>query len=225
MFQRLKEAVTQRMDEAVARTRADLEATTCGEALKNFYQKKLMTPMAFQMIQASAPTDKIPADAVRKMVNRVSKKERAWLMDSYNKLSDADEAEFPEYIYISVEWRRSRTWGNNPTATVRASGHVTYGSATGCGYDKESSAVASAMNKNPSVLKVWYTNAEEGRPFEYSVNGGIKDKRLPSMDGGCGMSATKDVFAALGYTCEETHGKMYDSYVFHKEVGNGKRDH
>ena len=39
------------------------------------------------------------------------------------------------------------------------------------------------------------------------------------------MSATKDVFAALGYTCEETHGKMYDSYVFHKEVGNGKRDH
>ena len=47
------------------------------------------------------------------------------------------------HISINVEWTRNTTWGYNPHATVYTSnGDATEGRASGCGYDKESAAIA-----------------------------------------------------------------------------------
>jgi hypothetical protein len=51
-------------------------------------------------------------------------------------------------VIITVEWKKSKMWGSNPTAEsyVSGLGFLTSGSIGGCGYDKQSTAVAAVMN-------------------------------------------------------------------------------
>ena len=65
-------------------------------------------------------------------------------------------------ISINIEYKRNRTWGWNPTATVTASldgvrTDTTTGTASGCGYDKLSAAVCHAFSGNPllQTLLLW----------------------------------------------------------------------
>lgn len=194
-----------------------ISSMSCGEALNNWFYKGLMTPTAVDMIKSADPNSSIPEKAAAKMLHRVARSARKKLTDAIGRLDAAEAASIPSYITVNVEWGKSRLYGANPYATVYASGHTTTGRATGCGYDKESAAVASALNQNPAILRIWCDNDEAGGKFAYSMYGGIKDKCLPWMDGGCGMSAVKSVFAGLGYSCTESHGSRFDSYVFTKE--------
>jgi hypothetical protein len=127
-------------------------------------------------------------------------------------------------IKISVEWKRSRTWGSNPTATVRvtkAGGYSdTYvGSASGCGYDKESAAIAKALNQSNELLKLLYL-AKEAQPlcnnhelFGYGSGYGI----LPSIEGGVGVSCYPRIFEKLGFKWSSTgSGKSFDCYTVQK---------
>lgn len=75
-------------------------------------------------------------------------------------------------VDISVEWRRSATWGMCPTATVDArlsDAGVTIrrdhgsGHASGCGYDKRSAAVDEAMlggADRDAVFEAWRDDAD-----------------------------------------------------------------
>lgn len=65
-------------------------------------------------------------------------------------------------IYITIEYKRNRTWGANPRATVTAELYdvredMTTGKASGCGYDKPSAAVCNAFRENPllQTLLLW----------------------------------------------------------------------
>lgn len=65
-------------------------------------------------------------------------------------------------ISINIDYKRNRTWGWNPTATVTASldgvrTDTTTGMASGCGYDKLSAAVCYAFRENPllQTLLLW----------------------------------------------------------------------
>lgn len=49
---------------------------------------------------------------------------------------------------IEIVWKKNRTWGLNPHATVTLDGVTTTGRASGCGYDKASAAVVAALSKN-----------------------------------------------------------------------------
>ena len=59
-------------------------------------------------------------------------------------------------IKISIEWKKSATWGANPHGEAwlsfidkdghRNSKYVTFGGVSGCGYDKLSTAVAGCLN-------------------------------------------------------------------------------
>ena len=78
--------------------------------------------------------------------------------------------DYPEIkeITITVEWKRNRTWGNNPTAETFISGlgRLSSGSIGGCGYDKQSTAVAEVLNQIPQfkqlTLRVGYDVAKHG---------------------------------------------------------------
>ena len=207
------------VESAAERDKKEAERTiskvTCGDALKNAYMKSMMTPEAMRIIKDTSPDYPIPELALRKMLARNARSVRKRMIEMMSKLDSASQSDLPEVITVSVEWTRGRYSEYNASATVRAGGYSTTGSAFGCGYDKESAAVAAAMNRNPAVLKVWYNHAENCGGFEYSIHRS-ESSPLPVMDGGCGMSATMDVFAALGYKMTESHGRKFDYYEFRK---------
>lgn len=89
--------------------------------------------------------------------------------------------------------------------------HATEGRASGCGYDKESAAIATAINASPSIMRVLYEHAENGGNFPYSV---YTYAGLPYFDGGCGVSCFRNVFGACGYRWEDgAHRKTFDVYT------------
>ncbi len=151
-----------------------------------------------------------------------------------DKIAAAEAAPALSFIDISVEWKKSRTWGAIPSVTVRTSDGVYYGAASRWGYDKESAAIAEALNQSPAVLKVLYTLKEKGlkrppaqgralNPFHpqpiredlrssNSICGAGHDI-LPYFEGGVGSSCFWSILEKCGYSCRHTaSGKGFDAY-------------
>lgn len=116
---------------------------------------------------------------------------------------------------IYVTWTRSRAWGYNPRAELYAEGiDPTAGTASGCGYDKESAAVAAALNSSPAALRVLYDLAEgalaagrdphcsrscTGYRWADAVAYGAGYSVLPYYEGGVGVSCFWHILSIAGY--------------------------
>lgn len=209
-FINLKNAINAHHDTEAQKYRANLERLTCGAALESWYYRDRMTAAAFAEVTATDPAAALPENAKKKMLarfNRENEKDRTRYLE---KLAAAEAAPDIHAAHIDVEWKRSATWGHNPTATISAEKRRTAATASGCGYCKESAAIASAANANPEIMRILYKHAENGGTFPYSVHIWAG---LPSFDGGCGVSCFYNVFDACGYTWEDVaHGKTYDVY-------------
>jgi hypothetical protein len=120
---------------------------------------------------------------------------------------------------VVVEWKRSKTWGHNPHVTLKVPGEGKHtATASGCGYDKESTAVAEALNKSPAVRKILY-RAKAFAPVEYSnadIFGYGITGVLPSFSGGVGMSSLERALSRAGYSCSSTSTASVDVYVFER---------
>lgn len=145
--------------------------------------------------------------------------------------------EAPDFLglSVSVEWKASRTWGANPKAKARihtATGweYCESGSIGGCGYDKESTAIAEAFNQSASLLKELYKVYEKALKknkvatlhdiLGYGSGHGCR----PHFEGGCGVSCCYKIFKAIGFTFENTSsGKMFDCYNASKIAKGGKK--
>lgn len=127
---------------------------------------------------------------------------------------------------VSIEWKKSATWGSNP----RSEASVAYsdysrnvydsGSISGCGYDKESTAFARALNQSNSFLKALYelkdANIEKSNHelFGYGSGYGI----LPYLEGGVGVSCFYRIFEKIGFKMEHAaSGKTFDFYTISKQ--------
>lgn len=136
------------------------------------------------------------------------------------KLERIEQAEDIEQIRISVEWKKSYTWESNPHVELSAYSVNTCdtanSTASGCGYDKESQAIAEALNSIYGIRKLLiekldYINEKE----PYGINQyGI----IPAFSGGVGTKCFTSFFKDIGWKVTEMHGKTYDSYVIEKEV-------
>lgn len=121
---------------------------------------------------------------------------------------------------ISVEWKKNRTWGSNPTceAWIRVENDSHYynsGSIGGCGYDKLSTAVANAVNQDNSFLRAMYAIKEQNvttknhELFGYGSGYGV----LPRLEGGVGVSCYPSIFEKIGFKFNSVaSGKTYDIY-------------
>ena len=146
----------------------------------------------------------------------IDKQERNQL----EKLKNAENAPDLKYIDISVYWTKSRTWGAIPHAEIRTNNGIYRGTASGCGYDKESAAIAEALNQSPEIMKLLY-KVKEKHPakahrelFGYGSGYGI----LPYFEGGVGYSCFETIFKNCGCICSRVgSGKMFDAY--HIEAG------
>lgn len=119
-------------------------------------------------------------------------------------------------ISIAVEYKRSRTWGWNPTATVTASldgvrTDTTTGMASGCGYDKLSAAVCEAFSENPllQTLLMWDGWQTETETYMPNV---VRDHEW-AFDG-MGMSALLRNLRANGCHVTETRDKQGDPIAY-----------
>lgn len=129
-------------------------------------------------------------------------------------------ASMPEFIDVTVEWKKNRTWGANPRAEVRTGANF-YESRSigGCGYDKESTATAECFNKDAGIKKAalvaLYRNAHlpKNRRHIYRVN--FFHCNAPYFEGGCGFSSHRHVLELAGYRLVyQSGGKMFNTYYF-----------
>lgn len=134
-----------------------------------------------------------------------------------------------ETITINVDWVKNPTWGHNPHATIYTNnGETTEGKASGCGYDKESTAIAEALNKNNDILKLLYIaknkkmtlkNTNNHDLLGYGSGYGV----LPYFEGGVGVSSLLNIFRKLGYNIQEHHTNKSDFYTITKNKSKGEK--
>lgn len=168
--------------------------------------------------------------AEAKIISRIEKYLIKQTKDDILLLSDMEELAINDVkvtsIDITVDWKHSATWGKNPIAeitvhTVNKDGETncysTKGTASGCGYDKESTAVAIALNDIPAVLMTLALqknniSVNENRElFGYGVSG-----LIPKFDGGVGMSTICNVITkSFNLKLSEKHAKTADWYSFY----------
>lgn len=125
------------------------------------------------------------------------------------------KAEQPDVVRleINVEWKKSRTWGQNPHAywhAELANGHWLQGHETcgGCGYDKESTVVAEIFKQACSGMLWRKRKTKKKAPY------GIRFGWFPSFEGGVGISCYFSIVEFLGGKMERVaSGKTYDNYV------------
>lgn len=193
---------------------AEVAGLTAGAVLDSWYYRGLCTPKVLEAVKAMEPAATLDAKTIEKMHAKKARELCKRSVERVKKLEAADGARDVEHIYISVEWKRSRVWGYNPTATVRGFHEVTEDYASGCGYDKESAAIAGAFNKNTEVMRILYNHAEAGGVFPYGVH---TFAGLPSFDGGCGVSVFYEIFKACGFKFEQVaSGKHFAAYKITK---------
>lgn len=150
------------------------------------------------------------------------------------KVESAENAADIISIEIDITWTHSRTWGYNPTADITTRSENGYnrftGTASGCGYDKLTAAVGSALNQSPEVLKMLYTAQEKAfSEMNESARRGWKNQNesnrdtihygagygiLPYFEGGTGWSSFAGVFEKCGYTTAHSHSTKRSDYYF-----------
>lgn len=125
-------------------------------------------------------------------------------------------------IKISVEWKKSAMWGNNPSAEIRvyykdgSSDNFCSGSIGGCGYDKECTAVANCLNQCNGLLKPMYIKknskikVDNRELFGYGSGYGLR----PYFEGGVGTSCYYKILESIkGKFQKIASGKTYDVYT------------
>jgi len=139
------------------------------------------------------------------------------------RLTDAFSRNLPASIRVEVNWKKSRMWGSNPTAEVWADGYTSSPSIGGCGFDKESTATATAFKENIVFDRIVATCAwldmkeskatgSESKTYGYHV--GYTGFRF---DDAVGYECHNRIIKRAGYrSTGEFHPKMADGYHYEK---------
>lgn len=163
------------------------------------------------------------------LANHLELKTQKRILKEIKRLNFADDLQPIEELTITVEWRKNRTWGANPTAEayVYGLGNLTSGSIGGCGYDRCSTAVANVLNQIPQFLQLMYELKNKKSRFNnraifgYGSGYGI----LPSFEGGVGVGCYDRIFNSIGYEFKTiSSGKTFDVYRISKVTAKVQRD-
>lgn len=136
-------------------------------------------------------------------------------------------------IEVNVDWVRSQTWGANPHAEVslyvEGEGWKRFnGTASGCGYDKLSTAVAEAINQcdlfRRDLAEFWYNRkklSEKSEKYDGQIPYGFNyhsKMRVPAFEDGVGYDCFDRIFKLMGYKRVGYHdSKMNDWYAYEKQ--------
>lgn len=183
-------------------------------AIKKYYNEKIKwvkkadsfwdTKRGFRIPE---PTEK---DREREIKYWEKKKE-----EELSRLELVNDAPELTYIKIKVEWKRNRTWGYNPTAEAWTNTHYyNTGKASGCGYDKESAAIESALRDSASLQRFIIHNLGKLKT-EYGIE--TKFGLAHLSIGGKGVSELLRLFRGIkNWEITEMHGSTFDGYEIRK---------
>ena len=123
-------------------------------------------------------------------------------------------------LWIDVEWKKSRWWGNCPRAEwecwfVDGTYLHGYEYANGCGYDKLSQVIADAFNKVAKGMAWRKRNSRKKAPYGIEHVGKDSDKTYaPYFMGGIGASCYRSIAEFLKGKMDWSEGKTWDRFVF-----------
>lgn len=234
MFELLKESYLKERENQKAINRFFIENGYCESWCENEKEasdeglRRYSTETRWnQYTSGKIDREKAVALAVKGMEKAIDKEIAATL----EKLEKIEKAPDLQYISINVSYTKNTTWGYNPTATANTNNETTTGHASGCGYDKESAAVASAFNKNYSILKTLYTIKENAlkaglSDFSKTACTGVDNRTtcgygsgysvLPYFEGGVGVDCFWDILKKAGFTTRCNYGKHENYYTVSK---------
>lgn len=153
---------------------------------------------------------------------RIKRKYRKAIQSELEVLKQIEEAETPKEIVIHVDWVKNTYYGNNPHATITDGKRRYFGSASGCGYDKRSAAIAEALNQSCSILKILCNKKEhELQIGKTGTNGkligyGSGYSAIPNFEGGVGIESFRRIFENCNYNWNDYSGEKYDMYIITK---------
>lgn len=202
--------------------------TTCDSSLERY-----STPTRWQQFKNGTITRQQAVNFAKIREEKNRAKETAKKLEKLERISNAEKI---TSISIFVNWVRNYYWGYNPKVeiTVYTENHrYTFeGSASGCGYDKRSAAVAEALNKCDSCLKILYDAKERyirknGADYNLDklnissnsnrecVGYGAGYGALPYFEGGVGYECFDSIFIKNGYRRTATNStKNTDFYSY-----------
>ena len=221
-MEKLKKEVVKENNKQTKKAIRDLNKATKKDIQDLWYYNEKLTKRQKEKLENKEITTKEVKEIIKnKIIEEYQKRTEKELkrIETIEKAADNVRS-----ITINVDWVCNAIWGWNPHATVYTSnGKNSEGRASGCGYDKESAAIAEALNKNNDILKLLYiaknkkmtakkTNSHD--LLGYGSGYGV----LPYFEGGVGVSSLLHIFKNLGYTVREHHANRSDFYTIEKGV-------
>jgi hypothetical protein len=218
-FGNILAAKTTEINERATKLIAELQEFTTLKDIPSWY-KSIYIP---KTAQSKTWEVKALISYISDRINKEAAKKISEVEQKLNTIAKADRA--ITNISVSVEWAKSRTWGMCPKAEIRVCfenntcEHYESSRITGSGYDKESTAVANALNQCNELLHAMYALKDtrvadkNNDIFGYGSGYGIN----PYFEGGVGVDCYYRIFEALGYKWEGvSHGKTFDVYQVNK---------
>ena len=146
---------------------------------------------------------------------------------------EAEKSQRPvKRLTITIEWKKSRMWGNNPHAEAQVEyypikGEDTYDrrggfTCSGCGYDKESTVVAEIFN-HYMKYKLWQKTPEDvkkglvrdGRNYDVYGISFYDNGKHRYYAGGVGESCYRSICEFIGGKWEKiASGSTFDVYQY-----------
>lgn len=215
MFENLKKAIAKAEEEQAEKAYKRAFAADCELC-------EMLTDNQWEKYKSGTLTREKSLELARKKAAREAKKR----VDRYRKRITAAEGENRTADgLLVIRWVRNSTWGWNPHAELYIGGETFTGSASGCGYDKASAAMAEALNACPEIMRALYAK-EDKRPegvtrsewIGYGSGYGV----LPAFEGGVGVRTLCDVLVACGFSVDFTQARNNTYYIGITEGGSKK---
>ena len=179
----------------------------------NWYLGEYLTDLRIKQLKNNELSEEKAIDII---IKKATKKYAENLQKKIDKINDISEAENFKNATLTVEWTKSKMWGNNPQCELIGNNRRYVSSRIGgCGYDKESTATSEALNQFKSILNLMYMlkndNIDKNNHelFGYGSGYGI----LPYFEGGVGISTMYDICKSIGLEFKTvSSGKTFDVY-------------
>jgi len=219
-MEKLKKLVERENNKELKKAISNLKKVSSNDIINLWYYREKLTKRQFEKVQNNELTTKTTKELI---YNKIVKEYKNRLTKNIKKIDMIQQTNNDiNTINISINWVKSKTWGNNPHATITTdAGQLTEGRASGCGYDKESAAIAEALNKNNDILKLLYVAKNKKMTLKNTNNHDILGYGsgygvLPYFEGGVGVSSLMNIFKKLGYNVTEYHTEKSDFYTITK---------
>lgn len=145
------------------------------------------------------------------LLNRIEKLQEKELQNKVNYFEEIQNAPNFKSLKLSIEWKRSQTWGFNPIAKLEVWNELGFekvytAKVSGCGYCKESAVMADVLNQSLSLKKL-LLNASNENKTAY----GMRGERFSG--GGVAVSSLQNVFLVCGLELKKVaSGRSFDAY-------------